>query len=96
MRTILFRIGLWACAGFLVSAGWGLYFAERNKDTRIAPAVNVLARITQPVAGAILYLDPHARLDLVWVLVATVATYALLGWMVKTLPTAGEHLAKRK
>jgi hypothetical protein len=48
---MIFRIALWACTGFVVSAGWGLYFASANKANPIEPFVYAFFRLTQPVAA---------------------------------------------
>jgi hypothetical protein len=85
MRNMLIRAVIWASAGFLVSVGWGLYFASTNKGIPIQPAVYLLARLTQPSAAFLLYLNPNAPLGLTWVVVANAATYALLGLIVGTI-----------
>lgn len=79
MRNMLVRIVLWAAAGFLVSVGWGLYFASAGKSIAIAPTVYSLARITQPTVAFFLYLRPTFPLGLHSVVGANAATYALLG-----------------
>jgi hypothetical protein len=85
MRNVLLRIAVWASAGYLVSVGWGLYFAERSKDVPIGATIYALARITQPTVAAILYIKPSLPLGLTWVAVANAATYALLGLIVETI-----------
>ena len=81
MKSALIRIATWTSAGFLVSFGWGFYFATSNKGIPIGPIVDALARLTQPTAAVVLYLNPASPLGLTWVAV----TYALLGSMVETV-----------
>ena len=85
MRNILIRTAIWTSAGFLVSLGWGFYFAFTNKGIPIGPAVHALARLTQPTAAVILYLHPASALGLTWVAVTNALTYTLLGLIVKTV-----------
>jgi hypothetical protein len=85
MRTLLIRIAMWASAGFLVSAGWGFYFANTNKGIPIESAIYILARFTQPTAAVFLYLNPNFPIGVRWVVVANAAAYALLGVMVETV-----------
>ena len=78
-----YRIARWASAGFLVAAGWGLYFASADKANPIEPIVYILARLTQPVvAVTVSYFN--FPLGLRWALVANAATYALVGLIVET------------
>src|SRR5438045_3734279 len=49
MRNVLIRIAVWASAGFLISLGWGFYFANTNKDIPIEPNVHTLAGLMQPI-----------------------------------------------
>jgi hypothetical protein len=79
MKTLFTRTAIWMSAGFLVSLGWGFYFANANKETPIGPIVHTLARLTQPSAAVILYLNPAASFGLTWVAFANAATYALCG-----------------
>jgi hypothetical protein len=85
MKSALIRIATWTSAGFLVSFGWGFYFATTNKGIPIGPIVYALARLTQPTAAMVLYLNPASPLGLTWVAVTNAATYALLGLMVETV-----------
>jgi len=85
MKSVLIRIATWTSAGFLVSFGWGLYFATTNKGIPIGPIVYTLARLTQPTAAVVLYLNPASPLGLTWVAFTNAATYALLGLMVETV-----------
>ena len=85
MKSALIRIATWTSAGFLVSFGWGFYFATANKGIPIGPFVDTLARLTQPTAAVVLYLNPASPLGLTWVAVTNAATYALLGLMVETV-----------
>jgi hypothetical protein len=74
-----------ATAGFLVSAGWGFYFATANKETPIGVIVDVLVRLTQPAAAAIAYLNPDYFLGLRAVAIANAVTYAFLGLIAGTI-----------
>ena len=85
MKSVLIRIATWTSAGFLVSFGWGFYFATTNKGIPIGPIVHTLARLTQPTAAVVLYLNPASPLGLTWVAVTNAATYALLGLIVETV-----------
>jgi hypothetical protein len=85
MRNVLIRTAIWASAGFLVSLAWGFYFAGTNKGIPIESTVYALARLTQPTAAVVLYLNPAAPLGLIWVAVANAATYALLGLILETV-----------
>lgn len=85
MRNVLLRIAVWASVGFLVSLGWGLYFAKISKGIPVEPTVRALAMLTQPSAGAALYIKPSLALGLTWVAVANAATYALFGLIVETI-----------
>lgn len=85
MRNVLIRIAVWAGAGFLISVGWGVYFANANKALPIEPLVYTLAKLTQPAAAVVLYLRPNLPLGLTWLTVANAATCALLGLIVETI-----------
>ena len=85
MKSVRIRIATWTSAGFLVSFGWGFYFAAANKSIPIGPIVDTLARLTNPTAALVLYLNPDSPLGLTWVAVTNAATYALLGLMVETV-----------
>jgi hypothetical protein len=85
VRNVLIRIAVWASTGFIVSLGWGLYFAMTRKGIPIEAAVSALAKLTQPAAGVILYIKPSLPLGLTWVAFANAATYALLGLIVETI-----------
>ena len=85
MKSVLIRIAVWMSAGVLVSLGWGFYFAASNKGVPIGPIVNALARLTQPTAAAVLYLNPASPLGLTCVAITNAATYALLGLMAETV-----------
>jgi hypothetical protein len=80
-----FRITLWAGAGFLVSAGWGFYFALANKSIPIGPIVYALARLTEPAAAVFIHFNPNYLLGLRAVVIANAATYALVGLIVETI-----------
>jgi hypothetical protein len=85
MRNLAIRIAIWASVGFLVSVGWGSYFANANKSIPIEPAVYTFAMLTQPAAALRLYLNPTSSFGLTWVVVANAATYALLGLIATTI-----------
>jgi hypothetical protein len=85
MKSVLIRIAIWTGAGFLVSVGWGSYFATANKHVPIGLIVDTLARLTQPAAAVILYLNPASALGLTSAAVTNAATYALLGLIVETV-----------
>jgi hypothetical protein len=78
------RIVLWATTGFLVSAGWGFYFAATNKSMLIAPIVYALAGLTEPAAAVVLYFNPDYILGLRAVATANAITYAFVGLIVET------------
>jgi hypothetical protein len=85
MRTVTFRIGMWAVAGLLIAMGWGFYFATANKATPIGSIVYVMVRLTQPVVATVVYFNPDVPLGLRFALVANAATYALVGIIVETV-----------
>jgi hypothetical protein len=77
MRNNAIRIAIWASVGFLISAGWGFYFATANKAIPIGPIVYFLARLTEPVAAVVSYFNFPVGLSAI--AVANAATYALMG-----------------
>jgi hypothetical protein len=84
MRNSVIQIAMWASVGFLISSGWGLYFARANKADPIDPIVYALANVTEPVAGI-----THSFFDfprgLRAVEVENAATYALIGLILATI-----------
>ena len=70
-----YRVAGWAFLGLLVAAGWGEYFRLRSQEIPIDPIVSFFARLTCPIA----ILGSHFVISLHWVLVANLATYALVG-----------------
>lgn len=82
VRKMLLRAAVWASAGFLVSLGWGLYFAQTSKDVPIEGAVYALALLTQPAVAVILHIK-SGPFGLTWAAVANAAGYALLGLIVE-------------
>jgi len=80
-----FRIVMWASAGFLVSAGWGFYFATADKANPIPWIVDVLSGLSVPIAGAVTLLYPALPVGLWPLVVANIATYTLLGFIVETI-----------
>jgi hypothetical protein len=83
-KGMIFRIVLWASTGFLVSVGWGLYFASANKALPIEPIVNALFRLTQPIAAITVWYFDFPR-GLTSIVVENVVTYALLGLIVEAI-----------
>ena len=84
-NALVFRIAMWSSAGFLISAGWGLYFASTSKSLPIEPIAYALASLTQPTAAAALQLKLIHQLGLAWVVASNAVTYALLGLMVEKI-----------
>ena len=84
-----FRVVMWASAGFLVSAGWGSYFATTNKAIPIRLIVDALARLTQPAAAVVVYFNPHYLLGVRAVAIANAVTYAFVGLIVETIRRRG-------
>jgi hypothetical protein len=82
-----YRIAIWAAAGFLVASGWAVYLLVRSRDHLIQPIVSTLIRLTCPVA----IVGSHYPVSLYSVLVANVATYALIGLVVETLRRQLNH-----
>ena len=69
---------MWGSVGFLISVGWGFYFANANKTAPIGPTVYTLARLTQPVIAVIVsYVDFPIGLRAVEI--SNALTYALAG-----------------
>lgn len=85
MKNATLRVAMWAVAGFLVSVGWGIYFASSDRVLRIDRVVSVLAAWTQPSAALALYVKPSLSLGLTSVTLANAATYALLGLIAETI-----------
>ena len=85
IMRIGFRIILWAGAGFLISAGWGFYYAVADKSVPIGAIVYALARLTVPAAAVVIYFDPNYLRGLRAVVIANAATYALVGLIVETI-----------
>jgi hypothetical protein len=76
-----YRIGMWACGGFLVAGCWALYaFATTPPAMTSADPIVILVELTCPIA----LLRSHP-LSLYFVLLANAATYALVGLIVETL-----------
>ena len=84
IKGMILRTSLWASTGFLVSAGWGLYFASANRANPIEPIVYAFFRLTQPVAALTVSYFDFPR-GLTWIVVENAATYALLGIIVETM-----------
>ena len=85
--SVKYRIAIWAIAGFLVAGGWAVYLLVASKDHPIDPIVSTLVRLTCPVA----IVGSHYPVSLYSVLVANVATYALVGLVVETLRRRLNH-----
>lgn len=82
-----YRVVGWAILGLFVAAGWGVYFRLANKEIPIDPIVSFVARLTCPIG----ILGSHFAISLYWVLVANLATYALVGVAVETLRRQLNH-----
>jgi hypothetical protein len=81
------RIGTWAIAGFLVAGCWALYaLATTPPAFTSADPVMTLVRLTCPIALLSSY-----PIRLYWVLLANVATYALVGFVVEILRQPLNH-----
>ena len=79
-----YKVGLWACVGFLIAAGWALYALATQPPALIfGDPLLTLAQITCPIAFASIHF--HFGVSVYWTLVANAATYALLGVAVETL-----------
>jgi len=84
MRKSVIGILLWASAGFLVSAGWGIYFSTANKAIPIGPIVYALTYITQPVVAITHYYFDLPR-GIRAVAIENTATYGLIGLILATV-----------
>jgi hypothetical protein len=84
------RIAVWASAGFLAAGFWGLYFANADKSKPIGPLVDALARLTQPIAAAVVSYV-HSPVGLHSFLWMNTATYALIGLIVEALRRKLNH-----
>jgi hypothetical protein len=84
IRHIVIRIALWASVGFLISTGWGFYFANTDKANPINPSVYVLIYASQPIAGI-----THSYFDfprgLRAVEIENAVTYALIGLILEPI-----------
>ncbi len=87
-KAAVFRITIWATVGFLVSIGWGIYFASTNKALPIEPIAYAFVLLTQPAVAAIVRLRLIHQLQLAWAVALNAATYALLGLIVETIRQA--------
>jgi hypothetical protein len=78
------RIAMWAGLGFLAAAFWAIYLcATAPPIISTHPVLWMLARISQPVVFASLYL--HHGLLYYWVIAANAATYATAGVLAEAL-----------
>ena len=75
------RIALWGLAGFLVAGCWAIVGFAIPLSTE--PLLWNLARLSCPVVFAADAL--HSGISLYWVLIANIATYALLGLVFETM-----------
>jgi len=82
-----YRVAAWASAGLIIAACWGIYFAIASKEIPIDPVVSFLARLTCPIG----ILGSYFAIRLQWVLVANLATYALVGVAVEILRRKLSH-----
>jgi hypothetical protein len=79
-----YRLGLWACGGFLIAACWALYaLATQPPAMTSADPLLTLVQITCPIAFASIHF--HFGVSLYWSLVANAATYAVIGLAVEVL-----------
>lgn len=85
MNHVTLRVAKWACVGFLVSVGWGIYFANADRALRVDQVVSGLVAWTQPSAALALYVKPSLSLGLASVTLANAATYALFGLIAETI-----------
>lgn len=81
----IFRIAMWAIAGFLVSVCWGVYFTYADKAEPIPSLVYTLALLSQPFAGVIAAFYPDLTVGLRVIVVANAVTYALFGFIVEAV-----------
>ncbi len=82
-----YRIGMWACAGFLVASFWAVYaLATVPPALTSADPMMTLVRLTCPIAILSSY-----PIRLYWVLTANSATYALVGLVVGTVRQQLNH-----
>jgi hypothetical protein len=79
------RIAVWACAGFLLAACWGLYAFAAGPEQFIMsmkePLMQALVFVTCPVSFA----GRYFAISLWWALAINAATYALIGVIAETL-----------
>ena len=80
----IFRIIMWATAGFLVSAGTGLYFATADKAKPVEPIVYILFGLTEPVAAITVGIFDFPR-GVTSIVVENTATYALFGLIIEAI-----------
>lgn len=74
-----YRIAIWATAGFLVAAGWAIYFFIRG-PVPLTSAERIkwaLASWTCPIALASFHF--HFAVTYYWAIVSNAATYAIVG-----------------
>jgi hypothetical protein len=81
----IFRIVMWAIAGFLVSVCWGVYFTYADKAEPIPSVVYTTALLSQPVAGVVTALYPDLPVGLRVIVVANAVTYALFGFIIEAV-----------
>jgi hypothetical protein len=85
MKNSIIAVSLWACAGLLISVGWGLYFITADRATPIGPMTRSLALLTEPFAGAVTVFYPDLALGLRTVVLTNIATYGLLALVVEAV-----------
>ena len=82
---VVFRITIWAAAGFLVTAGWGYYSANLfGIPFHPTPIADTLFRLTNPVVAAVVYFYP-GEYGLWDAARGNAATYALVGLIVEMI-----------
>jgi hypothetical protein len=85
MKRAILLIAIWATAGFLVSAGWDIYFTIADKAKPVSSIVHALAELSVPVVGVVITLFPDLPLGLSSVIAANVATYASVGLIIEAI-----------
>ena len=81
----IFRIVMWATAGFLVSVCWAVYFTYADKAEPIPFLVYTVALVSQPFAGVIAALYPDLPVGVRVIVVANAVIYALFGFLIEAI-----------
>jgi hypothetical protein len=80
IKNALFRVAIWASAGFLITRAWGFYFQIRDRAVPIRPIETVLEWVTLP--GAALDDGPHGLIRSMY---ENAIAYALVGLTVEAI-----------